>query len=360
MILVVGAGFSGSVIARECAEAGRKVLILEKRDHIGGNAFDKYDKAGILIHKYGPHIFHTNSQRIVNFLSQFTEWRPYEHRVLSVVNGEKYPFPINLITLNKLYNLNLDEDGALNFLEAAREKRDEIKNSEDVVLHSVGRDLYEKFFLNYTRKQWGVDPKRLKASVAARIPFRTNSDDRYFTDKFQIMPAKGYTEMFKSMLNHPLIELHLNMDYKSLSDLTCFEHVFYTGPIDSYFNYCYGALPYRSLRFDHQHLSDVGLYQETGTINFPNDFDYTRVTEFKHLTGQQHAGTSIVKEFPLAIGDPYYPIPSEENEKLFKMYEQLARKETRVTFVGRLAEYRYYNMDQAIGAALAAAKRFLG
>jgi UDP-galactopyranose mutase len=354
--LIVGAGYAGSVVARELADAGRRVLIIDKRPHIAGNAFDENDAQGILVHRYGPHIFHTNGERIVEFLSRFTEWRPYEHRVRGVVDGKSYPFPINRDTLNHLYGLDLDEAGASAFFERMREPREPVLTSEDVVLNSVGRDLYEKFFLHYTRKQWGLDPSELKAGVAARIPVRTNTDDRYFTDAFQAMPKHGYTKMFEAMLDHPNISIELGVDFADLRRRG-FRHVVYTGPIDAYFEHCYGALPYRSLRFEHEHLPDVEQYQETGTVNYPNDHAFTRITEFKHLTGQSHPGTSIVREYPQDKGDPYYPVPRAENEQLFKRYEELAKKERDVTFVGRLAQYRYYNMDQVVGAALAAAKR---
>ncbi|TDS82495.1 UDP-galactopyranose mutase [Comamonas sp. JUb58] len=357
--LITGAGFAGSTIARGLADAGHMVHLIDKRPHIAGNAYDEVDANGVLIHRYGPHIFHTNSDKVCQFLSRFTEWRSYEHRVLGVVAGRHYPFPINRDTLNQLYGLDLDETGASAFFESVREPRHPICTSEDVVLNSVGRDLYEKFFLHYTRKQWGLDPSQLKAGVAARIPVRTNTDDRYFTDTFQAMPLHGYTKMFERMLDHPNINVQLGIDFSELTDLGRYDHIVYTGPIDAYFKHCYGPLPYRSLRFEHQHLADVQQFQQAGTVNYPNDHAYTRITEFKHLTGQEHTGTSIVREYPEAEGDPYYPIPSDTNEALFKRYCELAEKESKVTFVGRLAEYRYYNMDQVIGAALASAQKIL-
>lgn len=358
-ILVGGAGFAGSVVARELADTGHRVHLVDKRPHIAGNAFDEFDAHGVQIHRYGPHIFHTNSERVWNYLSRFTEWHSYEHRVRGVVAGKLYPFPINRDTLNQLYGLDLDEDGATAFLERVREPRDPIRSSEDVVLNSVGRDLYEKFFLNYTRKQWGTEPSQLKAGVAARIPVRTNTDDRYFTDTFQAMPLHGYTKMFQRMLDHPNITVELSVEFADMRQRGGFDHVVYTGPIDAYFSHCFGPLPYRSLRFEHEHLPGVEQFQPVGTVNYPNDHAYTRITEFKHLKGQQHPGTSIVREYPQAEGDPYYPIPSDENETLFKRYQALAEAEEGVTFVGRLAEYRYYNMDQVVGAALTAAQRLL-
>jgi UDP-galactopyranose mutase len=357
--LIVGAGFAGSVMARELAEAGHRVHVIDKRPHVAGNAYDEPDAHGVLVHRYGPHIFHTNGERIFQYLSRFTEWRPYEHRVRCMVDGKPYPFPINRDTLNLLYRLDLDEAGAAAFFERVREPREPVQTSEDVVLNSVGRDLYEKFFLNYTRKQWGLEPSELKTGVAARIPVRTNTDDRYFTDTFQAMPLHGYTKMFEAMLNHPNISVELGVDFEEVRKRKAYHHVVYTGPIDSYFHYCHGHLPYRSLRFEHEHLPGMEQYQETGTVNYPNDHTYTRITEFKHLTGQEHSGTSIVREYPQAEGDPYYPVPREENEALFKRYEALAKSEPNVTFVGRLAQYRYYNMDQVVGAALAAAKQLI-
>ena len=360
IFLIIGAGFAGSVVARELAEVGYKILVIDRRSHIGGNAYDERDAQGILIHRYGPHIFHTNSERIFNYLSRFTEWRPYQHRVLGVVDGKEYPFPINKDTLNQLYNLNLTEQEAAEYFEKVREARDPIKTSEDVVLNSVGRDLYEKFFLNYTKKQWGLDPSQLKAGVAARIPTRTNTDDRYFTDTFQAMPLHGYTALFRNLLNHPNIKVQLATDYKSwLKQNKQYDHVVYTGCIDEFYDFKFGKLPYRSLRFEHQHIENTEQYQSVGTVNYPNDYEFTRITEFKHLTGQQHPATSIMREYSTAEGDPYYPIPRDENELLFKKYKALADTEKNVTFVGRLAEYRYYNMDQVVGAALNAVDKIL-
>lgn len=354
--LIVGAGFAGSTIARQLADAGHQVHLIDKRPHIAGNAFDELDAHGVLVHRYGPHIFHTNSEKVFHYLSRFTEWRTYEHRVLGVVDGKSYPFPINRDTLNQLYGLDLDEAGAAAFFEKVREPRDPVRTSEDVVLNAVGRDLYEKFFLNYTRKQWGLEPSQLKAGVAARIPTRTNTDDRYFTDVFQAMPLHGYTKMFESMLDHPNITVETSVDFANV-DRVSFDHIVYTGPIDAFYSYRFGQLPYRSLRFEHEHLADTQDFQSVGTVNYPNDHAYTRITEFKHLTGQQQAGTSIVREYPQSEGDPYYPIPRDENDALFKRYEELAQAETHVTFVGRLAQYRYYNMDQVIAAALVAAQK---
>lgn len=358
--LIVGSGFAGCVCAERLANAGKTVLLVDRRNHIGGNAFDKEDEHGVLVHLYGPHIFHTNSKRIFEYLSRFTDWRFYEHRVRAKVGGGLYPIPINRVTINKLYGLNLDEEGAAAYLERVREPREILNSSEDVVLNSVGQDLCEKFFRGYTQKQWGLDLSELSAGVAARIPTRSNDDDRYFTDAFQFMPVDGYAAMFAKMLDHRNIEVGLGVDFKDVRGKEHYRHVIYTGPIDAYFDYRFGSLPYRSLRFEHQHLSDVSQYQDVGTVNYPNDYEFTRITEFKHLTGQRHVGTSIVREYPQAEGDPYYPIPRPENEVLFKRYEALAKAESNTTFVGRLAQYRYYNMDQVVGAALKVVETLVG
>lgn len=351
-ILVVGAGFAGAVIAQQMAEIGYNVLIIDRRPHIAGNAFDEIDGHGVLIHRYGPHIFHTNSYQVSHYLSCFTEWRPYEHRVLASVDGQLVPIPINLDTVNRLYGLTLDEAGLVAFFESVREPRDPVLTSEDVIVNAVGRDLYEKFYKGYTRKQWGLDPSELFASVASRVPVRTNRDNRYFTDAFQFMPKHGYTALFQKMLKHPGIRVELGVDYREIPERNRARHVVYTGPLDEYFDNCYGKLPYRSLSFEHQHLPECREFQSVGTVNYPNEHDYTRITEFRHLTGETHSGSSIVREYPKAEGDPYYPIPRPENEILYKKYQALADGEKNVTFVGRLAQYRYYNMDQVVGAAL--------
>ncbi|MCI0601265.1 MAG: UDP-galactopyranose mutase, partial [Beijerinckiaceae bacterium] len=322
--LIAGAGFAGSVCAERLASAGRRVLIIDRRPHIGGNAFDTVDANGILIHPYGPHIFHTNSKRVFAYLSRFTDWRFYEHRVLAQVEGNLYPLPINRRTLNTLYNLDLDEAGAAAHFERVSVPKNEIKTSEDVVLNSVGTDLCEKFFRGYTSKQWGLDLSELAAGVAARIPTRTNDDDRYFSDSFQFMPAQGYAKMFERMLDHPNIEIRLATDFFAVRASAAAKEIIYTGPVDAYFEYRFGKLPYRSLRFEHEHLPGVARYQPVGTVNYPNDHAFTRITEFKHLTGQTHAGTSVVREYPQAEGDPYYPIPRPGNEALFKRYAALA------------------------------------
>jgi len=357
--LIVGAGFAGSVLAERLAtQANKKVLILDKRDHIAGNAYDYYNNDGILIHKYGPHIFHTNSKEVFNYLDQFTEWRPYEHRVLASVDGQLVPIPINLDTINKLYGLNLNSSQVEEFFASKAEQLNRIKTSEDVVVSKVGRELYEKFFRNYTRKQWDLDPSELDASVTARVPTRTNRDDRYFTDTFQAMPLHGYTAMFQKMLSHPNIKIMLNTDYKEVIDLIPHKKVIYSGPVDSYFDYCYGKLPYRSLEFKFETI-DKEFFQQTGTVNYPNEQAFTRITDFKYLTGQKHPKTAIVYEFPRAEGDPYYPVPRPENAEIYKKYQQLADAMTNTYFVGRLATYKYYNMDQVVAQALTLFKKIM-
>ena len=355
--LIVGAGFAGSVLAERLARGlGQRVLIVDKRPHIGGNAYDRYDDAGVLIHPYGPHIFHTNSADIFEYLTRFTQWRPYQHRVLASVEGQLLPMPINLDTVNKLYGLNLNSFEMEKFLESVAEKKESVKTSEDVVIGKVGRDLYNKFFRGYTRKQWALDPSELDASVTARVPTRTNRDNRYFTDTFQVIPLHGYTRMFESMLSHPNIKIMLNTDYREVVNLLPWRHMIYTGPVDAFFNHKHGKLPYRSLEFRHVTLPRE-RFQEVGTVNYPNDCDYTRISEFKHFTGQAHASTSVVYEYPRADGDPYYPVPRPENAELYRRYEAQAEATEDVTFVGRLATYKYYNMDQVVGQALATFKK---
>ncbi|MDY0747552.1 UDP-galactopyranose mutase [Paucibacter sp. R3-3] len=355
--LIVGAGFAGSVLAERLAsQLNARILLVERRSHIGGNAHDRFDDEGVLIHPYGPHIFHTNSSDIFDYLGQFTRWRPYQHRVLASVDGQLLPMPINLNTLNGLYGLGLNAFDMEKFLDGVAEKKDDIRTSEDVVVNRVGRDLYNKFFRGYTRKQWGLDPSELDASVTARVPTRTNRDDRYFNDTYQAMPLHGYTRMFENMLRHPNIRLMLNTDYKDIEWVVPWKHMIYTGPVDAFFDFRFGKLPYRSLKFEHVTRQQEWV-QSVGTINHPNDYGYTRVSEFKHLTGQRHPCTSLVYEYPMADGNPYYPIPRPENTELYRRYEREAEALNEVSFVGRLATYKYYNMDQVVGQALSLFKR---
>ena len=351
--LIVGAGFAGSILAERLAnQSGKKVLIVDRRNHIGGNAFDHYNEAGILVHKYGPHIFHTNSRDVFEYLSHFTEWRRYEHRVLASVDGQLVPIPINLNTINKLYGLKLNSFELEKFFASVAEPKDSIRTSEDVVVSKVGRELYEKFFRNYTRKQWGIDPSELDKSVTAGVPRRTNRDDRYFTDTYQAMPLYGFTRMFENLLNHPNIKVMLNTDYREIREMIPYKEMIYTGPVDEFFDCRYGKLPYRSLDFKHETLNE-SAHQAAPVVNYPNEHLYTRVTEFKYLTGQEHSKTSLVYEFPKAEGDPYYPVPRPENAELYKKYKALADAMPNVEFVGRLATYKYYNMDQVVAQALA-------
>lgn len=356
--LIVGAGFAGSVLAERLAsQRSKRVLLIDRRPHIGGNAYDYFDDSGILVHAYGPHIFHTNSPVVFDYLSQFTEWCPYQHRVLTSVDGQLLPFPINLDTVNALYGTQMDSTALARWLDERAEPRARIETSEDAVVSKIGRELYLKFFRGYTRKQWGLDPSELDAQVAARIPVRTNRDDRYFNDTYQAMPRHGYAAMFARMVRHPNIHLMLNAEYREVREVIPHRQVVFTGPIDEFFDYQLGRLPYRSLEFRFETHSRERL-QPAATINFPNDHPYTRVTEFKYLTGQQHSQSTIVYEYPRSDGDPYYPIPRPENAERYQSYAALAAELPNVCFTGRLATYRYYNMDQVVAQSLTLFERF--
>jgi UDP-galactopyranose mutase len=355
--MVVGAGFAGCVVAERLAsQYRRRVLIVEKRNHIGGNCYDCYDEAGILTHRYGPHTFHTNNRRVFEYLLQFTDWRYYQHRVRAYVDGKFLPIPINLDTVNQLYGMNLSSQQLAAYFEQIREPIDQVKTAEDAVVSRVGRDLYEKFFKGLTAKHWGLDASKLDASVTLRIPVRTSRDDRYFTDRFQGIPKSGYTALFIQMLQQPGISVLLNTDYRSIAKEIKFKQLVFTGPIDEYFEYCYGPLPYRSVFFEYETLPAKGLpgkaYQPVGTVTYPNDYDFTRIAEFKHFTGQTHPLTTIVRQYPKDSGEPYYPVPNEETKALYQKYAALAGKEKKVRFIGRLANYRYFNMDQVVEKAL--------
>jgi UDP-galactopyranose mutase len=296
---------------------------------------------------------------VFTYLSRFTDWHPYQHRVQAWVDGRLVPIPINLDTINMLYGTNFNAFQLADFYKSVAEPRTELKTSEDVILNQVGRELYEKFFRNYTRKQWGLDPSELDAAVTARVPTRTNRDDRYFTDAYQAMPRHGFTRMFERMLDHPNIKILLNTDYHEIEGCVLHNEVICTGPIDEYFDYRFGRLPYRSLRFQWETLNTERA-QAVAVVNYPNDNLYTRVTEFKHLTGQQHAKTTRVYEYPQSEGDPYYPIPQPKNAALFKQYQELAAMTPGVHFVGRLGTYKYYNMDQVVAQALTTFARIAG
>ena len=358
--LVVGAGFAGSVLAeRLAAGSGKRVLVVDKRSHIGGNAYDEYDENGILIHRYGPHIFHTNSRDVFEYLSRFTSWRQYQHRVRASIDGQLVPIPINLDTINQLYGTRFNSFELQGFFDSVAEPREAIRTSEDVIISKVGRELYEKFFRNYTRKQWGLDPSELDAAVIARIPVRTNRDDRYFTDTYQAMPLHGYTRMFERMLAHPNIKIMLNTGYQEIEGSIPYNQLVFTGPIDEYFDFQFGKLPYRSLEFKFETFN-TPQHQPVAVVNYPNDYAFTRVTEIKHITGQEHPKTTLVAEYPKAEGDPYYPVPRPENAALYKRYQELAQATDGVHFVGRLATYKYYNMDQVVAQALATYAKMAG
>lgn len=354
--LIVGAGFAGAVLAeRLSSQLGKRCLIVERRNHIAGNAYDHYDDAGILLHNYGPHYFRTNSQRIVGYLSQFTEWHKVEYTILSWTQGRYWHFPINLNTFEQLIGRPSTTEEMEAQLAEWRVKIDNPKNSEEVIVSQVGWKLYEMFFKNYTRKQWQRDAKDLDASVCGRIPIRTNRDDRYLSERFQALPKKGYTAMFRKILSHPKIEVRLNTDYRDIRKQVQFKHLIYTGPIDEYFGHCFGHLPYRSLRFEPETLPQE-FFQPAMQVNYPNDHDFTRIVEIKHATGQKLPSTTIVREYPqnFVFGrEPYYPIPASDAKALYSRYVQRAALEKDVSFVGRLATYRYYNMDQVVGMALA-------
>ncbi len=363
--LVVGAGYAGSILAERLAtECGHRVLVIDRRDHVAGNAYDYRDEHGVLVHKYGPHIFHTNAEKVVEYLSRFTDWRPYEHRVVALVDDKHVPIPINRTTINELYGLSLTTDEEVEAFYAERaEPMDFIANSEDVVVAKVGRELYEKFFQGYTRKQWERDPSELDKSVCARIPLRTNDDDRYFGDKFQQMPVDGYTAIFERMLDHPAITVRTSTEFDDIFYYVAYDHVVYTGPIDAYFDHRFGKLPYRSLEFEikSEATPDGEKVLPVATVNYPSfDVPWTRITEYRHMTGQdRHDWTTMHVEYPRSEGDPYYPIPNPETQALYKRYEALAAQEAGVTFVGRLARYQYLNMDQVVGQALATFERLV-
>jgi UDP-galactopyranose mutase len=358
--VVVGAGFAGATIAERLAShGGKKVLICDKRPHIGGNAYDHHDEAGILVHKYGPHIFHTNSREVYDYLSQFTEWRPYQHRVLASVDGQLLPIPINLNTVNTMYGTSFTSLQLEQFFASVAEPVAKVRTSEDVIVSRVGRELYDKFFRNYTRKQWGLDPSELDATVTARVPVRTNRDDRYFTDTYQVMPLHGYTRMFERMLTHPNIKILLNAEFREIANLVRDADVIFSGPVDEFFDYRFGKLPYRSLDFRFE-THNVEVAQPAPVINYPNENAYTRVTEFKYLSGQIHPKTTLVYEYAKAEGDPYYPVPQPENAALYRRYQELADATTGVHFVGRLGTYKYYNMDQVVAQALTLYSKIAG
>ena len=358
--LVVGCGFSGSTIAERLSKKGKKVLIIDKRNHIGGNAYDEYNEIGVLIHKYGPHIFHTNSKIVFDYLSQFTEWIKYEHKVVAFIDNKYVPVPVNRNTLNLLYDLNLKTDAeAANYLDGLKVNVKEIKNAKDNVISKVGEDLYKKIFEGYTKKQWGMYPEELSPEITKRIPVRTNNDDRYFTDLYQYMPKNGYTELIKNMLSNKNIQLLLNTDFKKLDKNIEYDNLVYTGPIDYFFDYKFGRLKYRSLRFEFENFEKVH-HQNYPTINYPSEkVKYTRSTEIKYITSQKLNKTTVIKEYPSNHGEEFYPVLTETDQKLYQKYKNEANKLQNIFFVGRLADFKYYNMDQAVAAALELSKKLV-
>jgi len=359
--LIVGAGFSGCVLAERIAsQLHQKVLLIDQRDHIAGNAYDRYDEHGVLIHSYGPHIFHTNAPAIWDYLGRFTAWRSYYHQVLGVVDGKQVPIPFNFNSLYTLFPNRYAEKLEAQLLENygfnVKVPILKLRESASGDLKFLADYVYENVFRRYTLKQWDLSPEELGPTVTARVPIYLSRDDRYFQDSYQGMPQLGYTEMFRRMLAHPQIRVLLNAPYQEVKDEIQYQHLIFTGPIDDYFEHCHGELPYRSLRFAHHH-NTYTRHQAVGTVNYPNEYAYTRTTEFKHLTGQQHAGTSWIEEYPQAYvrgeNDPYYPIPKEEYRALYRQYQQEAEALAgRVFFAGRLGDYQYYNMDQAVARAL--------
>lgn len=370
--VIIGAGLAGSVLAERIAsQLNKKVLIVEKRHHVGGNCYDSYDPNGILVHNYGPHIFHTKIAKVWDYLSQFTRWNEYQHRVLGFVDGQKIPIPFNLNSLYIIFpNLvakKLEEKLIMYFGYNKKIPILKLRQIEDTELNFLADYVYEKIFLNYTFKQWGVKPEELDPYVTGRVPIYISRDNRYFQDRFQGIPVDGYTTLFQKMLEHPNINILLKTDFKEilnidldLSKIVLMGKEFngkiiYTGPIDYFFDYKYGKLPYRSLHFDFHNIN-AEFFQEVGTVNYPNDYHFTRITEFKFMTSQKSPTTTIVKEYPQkyipGVNIPYYPIKNTNNQQLYRLYKSETNRLPNVFFVGRLAEYQYYDMDAVVSKAL--------
>lgn len=362
-IIIVGAGISGTTLAQKYATVlNKKVLLLEKRDHIGGNCYDYYNTDGILVSKYGAHLFHTNYEDVWSYVNSFSEWRPYQHKVLSYVDGKLVPIPVNITTVNTLFNLNITNEQQMDeWLKSVQIINKNPQNGEEAALARVGKELYEKMFKNYTKKQWDKYPNELDPSVLNRIPVRNNFEDRYFTDIHQAQPKNGYTKVFEKMIDHPNIEVQLSTDYFEIRDkLQGYEKLFYTGPIDQFFDFKFSVkehLEYRSLKFVWE-TYDKEFYQENSVINYPNDHDFTRIVEYKYFTGQVAPNTTISKEYSSVYipgkNEPYYPVPNPRNHEIYSKYQEEAQKmeQKGIYFVGRLANYKYFNMDQAFKNSL--------
>jgi len=357
--LIVGCGLSGAVIAERYAQAGKKVLIIDKRDHIGGNCYDFVDSTGILCNKYGAHIFHTNHEDVWEYVNRFSEWIRYEHKVVGAVEGTLVPIPVNITTVNMLCGQTIQTETEMNaWLREHQVKYDVIENGEQMAKSRVGEVLYEKIFKEYTFKQWNKYPEELSPDVLARLPVRNNFDDRYFTDKYQALPKHGYTHFFQKLLNHENITVRLSTDYTDLRD-SFHGTVIYTGPIDAYFSG--EKLEYRSIDFVFERY-EMNYYQTHPVVNYPSSNEkepFTRIVEYKHFTHQQSPHTVIVKEFSTDVGEPYYPVLNEKNLQLFETYKQMAAHVPSVHFLGRLANYKYFNMDAAIKNALTYFEEYL-
>ena len=373
--IIVGAGFAGSVLAEQITRnSNNRVLLIEKRTHIAGNCFDYYDEHGVLVHKYGPHLFHTSDKEVFDYLSQFTAWINYQHKVLGYIDGQKVPIPFNLNSLHTLFPENLAQSMENKLI--SRYGFDvkipilELKKEDDQELQYLADYIYKKVFANYTAKQWGCTPEEIAPEVTARVPVFISKDNRYFQDKYQAIPKYGYTRLFENLLAHKNIKLMLNTNYRDIlsvdsssGTITLFGQTFsgqliFTGPIDELFNYQLGELPYRSLQFDFEHFEE-NFFQESTTINYPEEYDFTRITEFKHISKQVVNGTTIVKEYPQNYNRtikgkniPYYPVFNDQNTQLFEQYWALSQKFSNIALVGRLAEYRYYDMDDIVKRAL--------
>ena len=356
-ILIIGAGISGSVLAERYASMGKRVLIIEKRNHIAGNCYDYVDENGILVSKYGAHLFHTNEESVWKYVNKFSEWYPWEHKVIARVDDKTVPIPVNITTVNELFDINIsNEEEMKNWLEEHRSPIAKPSNGEEAVLSRVGPILYEKMFKHYTKKQWDKYPAELDASVLERIPVRTNYDDRYFSDIYQALPKGGYTQLFEKILAHPNIEILLETDYFDVKDqYKNYEKLFYTGPIDQFFEFkdmLMEKLEYRSINFVNETV-DAEFFQENSVVNYPGtEVDFTRIIEYKHFGNQKSEKTTVVKEFTVDEGEPYYPVPNPRNQEIYTRYKEEADKLSDVYFVGRLANYKYFNMDQAFKNAL--------